>query len=153
MTDIFQLGNNPQNAEQELNQLMALYAFLNPEDPALETGAAKKIWQNIGQNPDLHYFGIQIENRLVSTCTLSCLPNLTRQGRPYGLIENVVTHPDFRCRGFATRLLGHAVMTACHIGCYKVMLMTGRKDAATLRFYEQAGFDPSRKQAFVIYPD
>jgi hypothetical protein len=29
------------------------------------------------------------------------------------------------------------------------MLLTGRKDEATLRFYEQAGFDQHDKQAFV----
>ena len=36
--------------------------------------------------------------------------------------------------------------------CYKVMLMTGRKDEHTLRFYEQAGFDRHGKQAFVAKP-
>jgi hypothetical protein len=32
------------------------------------------------------------------------------------------------------------------------MLLTGRKDQATLRFYEQAGFDRHGKQAFVAKP-
>ena len=32
------------------------------------------------------------------------------------------------------------------------MLMTGRKDEATLRFYQSAGFDPKGKQAFVAKP-
>lgn len=35
---------------------------------------------------------------------------------------------------------------------YKVMLLTGRKDAATLRFYEGAGFDRHGKQAFIAKP-
>jgi hypothetical protein len=34
-------------------------------------------------------------------------------------------------------------------GCYKVMLMTGRKDEATFRFYESAGFSRDGKQAFI----
>ena len=36
--------------------------------------------------------------------------------------------------------------------CYKVMLLTGRLDAATFRFYENAGFDRHGKQAFVAKP-
>jgi hypothetical protein len=32
------------------------------------------------------------------------------------------------------------------------MLLTGRKDEATLRFYRQAGFDQHDKQAFVAKP-
>ena len=37
--------------------------------------------------------------------------------------------------------------------CYKVMLLTGRKDESTFRFYESAGFDRNAKQAFVATPD
>lgn len=40
------------------------------------------------------------------------------------------------------------------LDCYKVMLMTGRRDEATLRFYEAAGFSRNAKQAFVAkHPD
>jgi hypothetical protein len=34
-------------------------------------------------------------------------------------------------------------------GCYKVMLMTGRKDEATFSFYGAAGFARDLKQAFI----
>jgi hypothetical protein len=36
--------------------------------------------------------------------------------------------------------------------CYKVMLLTGRKDESTYRFYKQAGFDRHAKQAFLAKP-
>jgi hypothetical protein len=36
--------------------------------------------------------------------------------------------------------------------CYKVMLMTSRKDETILKFYAAAGFDRHDKQAFVIRP-
>lgn len=88
---------------------------------------------------------------MTSTCTLATIPNLTRSARPYGLIENVVTHPDFRRRGFATALLRHALQVAWEQGCYKVMFLTGG-DGATLRFYEQAGFRAGVKVGFVATP-
>ena len=36
--------------------------------------------------------------------------------------------------------------------CYKVMLLTGRKDEATFRFYESVGFDRNGKQGFIAKP-
>lgn len=43
----------------------------------------------------------------------------------------------------------HALEYAWSAGCYKAMLLTGRKDLHTLNFYESAGFDAHAKQAFV----
>jgi GNAT superfamily N-acetyltransferase len=62
----------------------------------------------------------------------------------YGLIENVVTSAGFRGNGFATAILHEAAERAWKHDCYKVMLLTGSKDPATLRFYEQAGFEQSK---------
>ena len=89
---------------------------------------------------------------MVASCTLTVIPNLTRACRPYGVIENVVTHAAHRNQGWGRALLQHALAHAWRERCYKVMLMTGRKDENTLRFYEQAGFDRHGKQAFVAKP-
>jgi GNAT superfamily N-acetyltransferase len=40
------------------------------------------------------------------------VPNLTRGGSPYALIENVVTHHDFRKRGFGKQILNFALAAA-----------------------------------------
>ena len=55
-----------------------------------------------------------------------------------------MTHSDFRGRGYGKAVLAHAVETAWSLGCYKVMLLTGSKDPATLGFYEDAGFARSK---------
>lgn len=85
---------------------------------------------------------------------LTIIPNLTRACRPFGVIENVVTPSAYRGqgRGWGRALLQHALAHAWQARCYKVMLMTGRKDENTLRFYEQSGFERHGQQAFVARP-
>jgi GNAT superfamily N-acetyltransferase len=110
------------------------------------------MWEEMLHNPGLHCLVVEDTGRLVASCTLVIIPNLTRGARPYGLIENVVTHVDYRRQGIATRLLQQALEIAWEAGCYKVMLLTGRKDEATLRFYEKAGFHRGEKTGFVATP-
>src|SRR5215218_463354 len=89
--------------QHELSGLLALYRHLHPEDPELPIlPHVEEHWAAICANPHWQYLGAEVDGRLVATCVLSVIPNLTRHARPYGLIENVVTHPDFRRRGVAT---------------------------------------------------
>lgn len=61
-------------------------------------------------------------------------------------------HASRRRKGYATALLRRALEEAWSANCYKVMLLTGRMDESTFRFYESAGFDRHGKQGFVARP-
>ena len=87
---------------------------------------------------------------LVSSCTLAIIPNLTRGGRSYGVIENVVTHPGHRRTGLGKGVLSAALDAAWEADCYKVMLATGSRRKETTRFYEQAGFERGSKTFFQV---
>jgi GNAT superfamily N-acetyltransferase len=141
--------------KNELPKLLDLYQHLHEEGdaPLPPQGQLEALWGEIAANPMLYYFVGEVYGQLVCSCTLAIIPNLTRGARPYGLIENVVTHRDYRRRGFATQILRHALHVAWDQNCYKVMLLTGRKDEATLKFYEKAGFKCDVKTGFVAYPD
>lgn len=137
--------------EDELEQLLLLYEDLIPEDPKLKIDSAlKNHWNEILSDPNIFYLGIKADDKIVSSCNITIIKNLTRSARPYGLIENVITHPDYRNRGLGTMLLKEAVEIARQHNSYKVMLMTSRKDEKTLRFYENAGFDKGEKTAFIV---
>jgi GNAT superfamily N-acetyltransferase len=137
----------------ELEKLLSLYEHLHAsDDPLPDRTVVEALWQDIQKNPLLKYYGGFIDHKLISSCTLTIVPNLTRGCRPYGVIENVVTHSDFRRRGFGRLVLNHALSNAWSQHCYKVMLMTGRKDEGTSRFYESVGFDRHAKQAFLAKP-
>ncbi len=136
-------------AETDLDALLGLYTELHPADaPLPEHARVLEVWRAMLGDPKLHCLGGFLDAQLVTSCTLLLVPNLTRGCRPYALIENVVTTTAYRGRGYGRAILQHACDIAWQHGCYKVMLQTGRKDDATLAFYESAGFDRTIKQAF-----
>ncbi|MDN7025770.1 GNAT family N-acetyltransferase [Methanoculleus sp. FWC-SCC1] len=136
----------------ELGALLALYRILHPEDPVCTDAAGlESLWQEICGDPNLFCIVHEADGVPVSSCTLAVVKNLTRGFRPYGVIENVITHPGYRRKGYGTAVLHEAVRLARERRCYKVMLATGAKDEATLRFYENAGFSRGVKTDFVVY--
>ena len=129
----------------ELDALLDLYKHLHNKDEPLPRPQVRAAWQEMLSNPRMHCLVVEHDSRLVSSCVLTIIPNLTRGARPYGLIENVVTHTDYRQRGLGTAVLRHALQTAWRANCYKVMLLTGRKDPAVHRFYEKNRLPGRRK--------
>jgi len=135
----------------DLRSLLDLYAHLHERDaPPPSAALAEAVWSEALANPRIKYFGGFASDSLVTSCTLTVIPNLTRGCRPYGVIENVVTEAAHRGQGWGKAILSYALGEAWRQDCYKVMLLTGRKDDATLRFYQSAGFDRHDKQAFVV---
>ena len=136
---------------KELDRLLDLYNYLNPDDPDLKgTDYINKLWGKIFNDPNIHYFVVEDDGIIVSSCTLIVINNLTRSGRPFGLIENVVTHKEYRKRGYGTAILHKAVEVAKENTCYKVVLLTGRKEESVLRFYERVGFEKGINTGFII---
>lgn len=124
----------------DLPALLALYRHLNADDPQIPADIATERFAGIIARPGMTVLiGVSGE-ALTSSVTLVVIPNLTRHGAPYALIENVVTHAEYRKRGHARALIRHAFASAWQQGCYKVMLLTGSKDQETLAFYEGCGF-------------
>lgn len=137
----------------DLSALLDLYAHLHrSDDPLPGDEVVAVVWQKILARPGHTVFGGWLGDMLVSSCALTIIPNLTRGCRPYGVLENVVTHADHRNRGHGKAILAHALAHAWAGDCYKVMLLTGKRDEATRRFYESAGFNGDEKRGFVAKP-
>lgn len=128
----------------DLGRLLELYRQLHPEDPTLTPQDAESKWRALSAFPGSIILVGLVDDIVVASCTLVVIPNLTRGGSPYALIENVVTDAGYRRRGFGRAVLEAALSAAWRAGCYKVMLMTERKDPGTLAFYAAAGFKQSK---------
>ncbi|NLT39809.1 MAG: GNAT family N-acetyltransferase [Clostridiales bacterium] len=134
---------------EDLGGLMSLYAQLHAEPAPEDARRAREVLDAILCDPSHHIIAAEEQGSIVSSCVLVIIPNLTRGQRPYALVENVVTDAAHRRRGLASACLEYAREIASKENCYKIMLMTGSKDPATLRFYERAGYNSSDKTAFI----
>lgn len=135
--------------ENELSELLELYLHLHEDTIPEMSEHLAATWKMIMQDENHHIIVKIIEDKPVSSCVCVIIPNLTRNIRPYAFIENVVTHADYRSRGYATECLNYAKEIAEKQGCYKMMLLTGSKEEATLAFYGNAGYNSADKTAFI----
>lgn len=134
----------------DLDGLLELYLDLHESTVPARDERLLGSWRRILEDPGHHILVAEADGAIVASCACVVVPNLTRGGRPYALVENVVTHRDHRRRGLASACVARAVRIAAEAGCYKVMLLTGAKDEGTLAFYRRCGFDDREKTAFIL---
>ncbi len=134
---------------EDLFGLLELYTQLHDNPIPENTPELQALWNRIQQDPNHHIIAAEEEGRIVSSCVLLVIPNLTHGQRPYALIENVVTAEKYRGRGFATACLAYARQIAENQNCYKIMLLTGSKEESTLNFYRKAGYNSNDKTAMI----
>ncbi|MCF8068539.1 MAG: GNAT family N-acetyltransferase [Desulfobacterales bacterium] len=136
--------------KDDLPGLLSLYEHLHQHDSSLPSHSElDKIWSDIINNPCIYCIIGEKEKVLISSCVLVIVPNLTRGARPYGLIENLVTHSNFRQKGHANAILQKAIKIARLSNCYKVMLLSNRKRYKAHSLYENAGFERESKYGFI----
>ena len=136
--------------KNDLHALQELYLSLHETNIMPVTADKLQVWEEILSTPDYYILVGEKHGVIVSSVTLVIIKNLTRGMRPYGLIENVVTAPEYRNKGYARSLINKAVETAKEYNCYKLMLLSGSKNEATIRFYVNSGFSNTEKTGFVM---
>lgn len=134
---------------EDLQELLELYLCLHETSAPERSERLMSAWEQILRDENHHLIVNEADGKIVSSCVCVVIPNLTRNARPYALVENVVTHTDYRRRGYAAQCLDRAKAVAEGQGCYKIMLLTGSKEQTTLDFYAHAGYNCTDKTAFI----
>lgn len=132
----------------DLDELLHLYLSLHETAIPEKSPSLQNVWQRMVEDPDHHIIVKVLDGKIVSSCICVVIPNLTRGLRPYALIENVVTHHDFRGKGYASECLDFAKKLATETNRYKMMLLTGSQKESTWNFYKRAGYNHHDKTAF-----
>jgi len=132
----------------DLDALLALFAASDVSRAVEPRARAEQIWQETLARDGLAIFVSEADATIVSTCMLITVPNLLRGGRQHGIIENVVTHPNFQGRGHGRAVLAAALAEAWKRDCHHVLLQSGRADPRVHRFYQGCGFVPGLRTAY-----
>lgn len=135
--------------KEDLDELLNLYLFLHEKNIPENSDYLENTWKTIIEDINHHIIVNEVNGKIVSSCVCVIVPNLTRNIRPYALIENVVTNEGYRGKGYATECLNYAKEIAIKNNCYKMMLLTGTKNENTLAFYKSAGYNSDDKIAFI----
>jgi GNAT superfamily N-acetyltransferase len=139
-------------AARDLQGVLALYKELRPHDPELVSEQAEARWRELLAQSHIRVVVAESEGKLASTCMIALVTNLASGGRPFGVIEHVVTLPQFRGRGLARATLQRALDYAWSQSCCKVMLLSGMQRAEAHALYESMGFSGDIERGFVIKP-
>ncbi len=134
----------------DANQLKILYfEYLTHFPPKEEQDMS--LWQSLlekfEQDENMYLLVAEEDGKVVSSVQMAIIEGLTHNVRPFAVIENVVTHADYRNRGLASALLEKASEIARERGCYKVFLETGSNKESTLNFYRNNGFAIDEKHS------
>jgi ribosomal protein S18 acetylase RimI-like enzyme len=134
----------------DANQLKTLYfEYLTHFPPKEEQDMS--LWQSIlekfEKDENMYLLVAEEDGKVVSSVQMAIIEGLTHNVRPFAVIENVVTHADYRNKGLASALLEKASEIARERRCYKVFLETGSNKESTLNFYRNNGFAIDEKHS------
>jgi len=123
----------------------ALYYALVGKEPV----ANKTQFEAIIRHSGTQIIGCEAGGKVASMATLHLLPNMTNGGRPYGLVENVVTLAAMQGHGFGRAVMEAVIAAAWAANAYKIMLLTG-KAAGARGFYKKLGFSDEHKHGMML---
>lgn len=135
----------------EMPALLELYAHYTSNLIPISEEKSQQIWDEIEANPGISYFVLEVEGRIVSSCILSITPSIIGGGDGYAVIEHVVTHDEYRRKGFARAILEFALNCAWEHGCTETMLLSGAGNEGAHRLYESLGFDQHKRKGFIAF--
>ena len=121
-------------------ELLAQLSRFAPRERPTEPERYRAAFAEIAADPRQRLLVAEVDGRVVGTVVLVIVPNLTHEGRPYAIVENVIVDRDLRGEGVGEALLHFATGEAKRAGCYKLSLTSNKTRTDAHRFYERVGF-------------
>ncbi len=114
-----------------------------PDEPLPDAYAAA--FADISADPRQRLLVVEAAGEIVASAALIIVPNLSHQGRPYALIENIVVDEARRGGGAGEALVRYAIAEARAASCYKLSLTSNKRRPDAHRFYEHLGFNATHE--------
>ncbi|NSX56013.1 GNAT family N-acetyltransferase [Parasulfitobacter algicola] len=136
----------------DFDDALQLYDELVGAKPAVRGDDRRDRFQRVLSFEGTHIFGAEVDGTVIGMATLHVLPNMTYNGSPYCLVENVATLKAYQSHGIGRAVMHHVIQAAWDAGTYKIMLLTGQKRNSS-GFYRRIGFDQDEKYGMVLRRD
>jgi ribosomal protein S18 acetylase RimI-like enzyme len=111
------------------------------EDAAFDETLSKDAFREILSSPSRTVLVAVNSETVVAALDLFVMANMTRGGRPWAGIENLVVDAEHRRAGIGKALMEVAVDLAQEQNCYKLQLVSHERRSAAHDLYRQIGFD------------
>ena len=93
---------------EDLTNLLLLYTQLHDSSMPEASESLSQLWEQMLADKNYHIVVAEENNKIVSSCVLVVVPNLTHSQSPFALVENVITDENYRKQGFAGACLNYA---------------------------------------------
>jgi GNAT superfamily N-acetyltransferase len=141
-------------SREDLPRLIELLDQLSLEGESREDPSALDAYESalsdILEDSRQELLVLESDGRVVATAAVIVVPNLSRVGRPYAVVEGVVVDASFRGQGLGEVLMRHVMKLTESAGCYKLVLTSNKARDGAHRFYSRLGFKASH-EGFSIY--
>jgi GNAT superfamily N-acetyltransferase len=135
--------------EEHLPGILRLYKQLIPDEEPTTLSKGKKTWKLI-EKDNIKYFVALDESKVVASAFIAIIPNLIGNGRPFGIIENVIVDKDYRCLGLGKSIMNKLIEYGKSQNCQYISLQSSNYRIDSHKFYESMGFDKDIKVAFYM---
>jgi GNAT superfamily N-acetyltransferase len=130
----------------DLPRLVELLQQLRPGEPIEQLGSPlpetyRAAYAEVEADPRQRLLVLETAGRIVGTLVVILVPNVSHQGLPYAIVENVVVDEAERGSGHGELLMRHAIDLAKQAGCYKLSLTSNKRRADAHRFYSRLGLE------------
>jgi GNAT superfamily N-acetyltransferase len=129
----------------DLPDVLRLVTLMHDDEPLepciVSSNGLADIFKNILADPRRRLVVATIGGVVVGTADLVIVINVSRGGRSWATVENVVVDPPYRRHGVARTMMQYLMREASDSGCYKVQLISHARRTEAHHLYESLGFD------------
>jgi len=130
-------------AVRDIPRILELYEELTEKKQDISPAKAKQVFKQINDISAGKFLVAEKDGEVLGTLYIQVIPNLSHNGTPYAIIENVVVDKRFHKQGIGRQLIENALAFARGAGCYKVQLLSMKKRLDAHQFYRTLDFEDS----------
>jgi GNAT superfamily N-acetyltransferase len=142
--------------ESDIPRILELYRQLaitatpaeRNQEPSLKD--YRRVFARIAAVSGLELLVAEEQGEVAGSLVLFIAPNLSHNGLPWALVENVIVDQKYRRQGIGKLLMDYAIARVKEAGCYRIGLSSDKRRKEAHRFYRSLGFEAS-SHGFRLY--